>query len=158
MADQQPEDWRHIAERAQKRVLHSIPERWLLSDNVKAGFDGNAVEFIPGTGILTERQLAITGHNASELLVEIHSGSLKAVEVCEAFCARSAIAHQLVNCLTDFFPNEALAYAKSLDEAFAATGKPIGPLHGMPMAVKDMSVEGCIASSCQKLMIDIACM
>lgn len=32
---------------------------------------------------------------------------------------------------------EALATARSLDEHFTKTGKPIGPLHGVPISIKD---------------------
>jgi amidase len=132
------EDWRIIAARAHQRVLDSIPAKWRLSVEAKAQYTGNAIHFITRCGILTESQIAITEHTASELLRKIHSGQLTVVEVTEAYCTRAAIAHQLVNCFTDFFPDEALEYAKTLDDEFSRTGKPIGPLHGMPMAVKDM--------------------
>jgi amidase len=132
------EDYRIIAARAQQGVLDSIPARWRLSVDAKAQYNGDAIHFITRGGILTERQIAITENTASTLLRKIHSGQLTATEVTEAYCARAAIAHQLVNCFTDFFPDEALEYAKTLDDEFARTGKPIGPLHGMPMAVKDM--------------------
>jgi amidase len=132
------DDYRKVAARVQQKVLNSIPEKWRLKNNVKDSWDGNAVAFIPTCGILTERQLDITENTATELLRKIHAGQLSALETTEAFCARAAVAHQLVNCLTDFFPKEAIAYAKSLDDEFARTGKTVGPLHGMPMAVKDM--------------------
>jgi len=40
--------------------------------------------------------------------------------------------------LIDFFPEEALRTAASLDDHFARTGKPLGPLHGLPVCIKDM--------------------
>lgn len=132
------EDYRKIAARAQQKVLNLIPEQWRLDEEAKKTWDGNAIAFIPKCGILTERQLDITENSAITLLRKLHSGQLSAVEATEAFCARAAVAHQLVNCLTDFFPEEAIAHAKVLDDGFAKTGKLIGPLHGMAMAVKDM--------------------
>ena len=42
------------------------------------------------------------------------------------------------NCLTEFFPKEALQRAATLDAHFAKTGKPIGDLHGLPVCIKDM--------------------
>lgn len=47
------------------------------------------------------------------------------------------------NCLTEIFFDRALARAESLDEAFSRTGKPTGPLHGLPISLKDsFDVEG----------------
>lgn len=75
---------------------------------------------------------------ASEVLNEIHSGKLKAAEVMEAFLVRAAIAHQLVNCLVEFYPEEAMAEARALDAEYAKSGSIVGPLHGLPMAIKDI--------------------
>ena len=46
-------------------------------------------------------------------------------------------------CLTQWFPEMALAQAKALDEHLARTGKTVGPLHGVPVSVKQhMSLAG----------------
>lgn len=42
-----------------------------------------------------------------------------------------------VNCLHEFFFEDALGVAKELDDHLAATGKPKGPLHGLPVSLKD---------------------
>jgi amidase len=42
-----------------------------------------------------------------------------------------------VNCALEFFPDAALAQAKELDEYFEKNKKPIGPLHGLPISLKD---------------------
>lgn len=48
-----------------------------------------------------------------------------------------------MNCLTEIFFEEALARAKTLDEYFAVNGKPSGPLHGLPISLKDsFNVKG----------------
>ena len=136
-------DYKAIAARVQQRVLDQIPSQWKIPADVKAQHTGDARSFITKSGILSTKQLDITGLTATDVLKLIHTGQLKATEVVEAFCARAAIAHQLVNCLTDFFPEEAIAQANALDETFSKTGKLVGPLHGMPMAVKDiMNVNG----------------
>lgn len=132
------EPWQTIAAREQQRVLDSIRPQWRISAEEKNNYDGRAILFIEKCGVLTPKQLAITRLNATELLAQIQQRQLSAEEACEAFCARAAVAHQLVNCLTDFFPEEAIASARRLDDELARTGDPVGPLHGLPMAVKDM--------------------
>lgn len=42
------------------------------------------------------------------------------------------------SCLTEIFFDAAIAHAHSLDEHLARTGKPKGPLHGLPISLKDM--------------------
>jgi Asp-tRNA(Asn)/Glu-tRNA(Gln) amidotransferase A subunit family amidase len=42
-----------------------------------------------------------------------------------------------VNCLTEIFFDQALARAKELDEYLAKNGQPMGPLHGLPISLKD---------------------
>lgn len=94
-------------------------------------------------GILTPRQVSLTQLTASDLLPMLHTGGLSAAEPMEAFCARAAIAHQLINCLTDFFLEEAIESAKVLDAEYSKTQKPRGSLHGLPIAIKDTySVKG----------------
>lgn len=41
------------------------------------------------------------------------------------------------NCLTEFFPSAALDRARHLDAHLQRTGSPIGPLHGLPISLKD---------------------
>jgi Asp-tRNA(Asn)/Glu-tRNA(Gln) amidotransferase A subunit family amidase len=50
---------------------------------------------------------------------------------------RAAIAHQLTNCLTEVFFDNALKRASELDAHLASGKTPIGPLHGVPVSLKD---------------------
>lgn len=50
---------------------------------------------------------------------------------------RAAIAQQLTRCLTEPLFTLALEQARQLDGHLKRTGKPIGPLHGLPVTVKD---------------------
>lgn len=45
----------------------------------------------------------------------------------KAFCHRAAIAHSLVNCLTEVYFDRAIKHAEELDEKFKQGG-PVGPL------------------------------
>lgn len=42
-----------------------------------------------------------------------------------------------VNCLTEIFVERALARAAELDAHLTQTGKVVGPLHGLPISLKD---------------------
>lgn len=50
---------------------------------------------------------------------------------------RAIEAHQKVNCLTEIRFTEALEDAAKLDEYYRKNGRLIGPLHGVPMTLKD---------------------
>lgn len=59
------------------------------------------------------------------------------IDVTRAFCKRAAIAHQLTNCLTEVFFDDALKRASELDDHLASGKAPLGPLHGVPVSLKD---------------------
>jgi len=131
---QQP-TWQSIASRKQAERESRIPSEWRL----KTIPSSQSVLTVPRTsGILTQAELSITEtKDATALLSAIHSRRLSSTEVVTAFCKRAAIAQQVTNCLTEILFTEAIAQAKELDTYMARTGKPRGPLHGLPMSVKD---------------------
>lgn len=48
-----------------------------------------------------------------------------------------------MNCLTEIFVERALAHAAKLDEYLKRTGQVVGPLHGLPISLKDqLCIEG----------------
>ena len=52
------------------------------------------------------------------------------------------------NCLTEVLYDSALAQAQELDKHLLVTGKTAGPLHGLPISVKDhISIAGTRATS-----------
>lgn len=87
--------------------------------------------------LLPRNVLQITALDASQLAAKIRAREFSALQVAEAFCHRAAIAQQLTNCLTEIFFDEALDQARHLDSILQSTGKVIGPLHGVPVSVKD---------------------
>lgn len=87
--------------------------------------------------LLSLEDNAITTTALPKLVDLLSTGKLFSVRCTEAFLRRAVLAHQLVNCCTDFFPDLALARAKECDEHLAKHGKPIGPLHGLPISLKD---------------------
>ncbi|MDT5029602.1 MAG: amidase [Micromonosporaceae bacterium] len=80
---------------------------------------------------------------ARDLAAAIAGRQLSSVEVVSAFLDRIDEVDGRVNAITTRVPRaEALASAEKADEAVAAGG-PLGPIHGLPIAVKDlMDVAG----------------
>src|ERR1700753_925277 len=114
-----PSNWQSIASKAQAAVIAAIPSKWKLPAGIPKPGQTNVLDVPETCGILSPKQLEITSFTASELVKKLRTAELSAVAVTEAFCARAAIAHQLVNCLTDYFPEEALARAEELDRILA---------------------------------------
>ncbi|TLD39247.1 hypothetical protein E2P81_ATG00234 [Venturia nashicola] len=128
--------WQVVASEQQKLRDSQIPKEWILEclpDESVAN-----VMNVPYTcGLMTEKELALTEKDATDLLALMARGELKSYDLTLAFCKRAAIAQQLVNCLTQAFFDEALEHAKELDSIFQETGKPVGPYHGLPFSIKD---------------------
>ncbi|EGU76046.1 hypothetical protein FOXB_13464 [Fusarium oxysporum f. sp. conglutinans Fo5176] len=115
------------------------------------------VSSIPTTcGILSPEEIIITeGYDAVGLVEAIASRNHTAIAVARAFCKRSIIAHQLTCCLTQWFMDEAIEQAQKLDSYFETHGNPVGPLHGLPISIKDhIQVAG--TSSSQGYFISIS--
>ncbi|KAG9235564.1 glutamyl-tRNA amidotransferase subunit A [Amylocarpus encephaloides] len=91
---------------------------------------------------LSAAEVEITESPIDSLLSSLAIGKLTSLEVTKAFLRRAAIAQKLTNCVYELLPERAIARAKELDEALAK-GEPVGPLHGLPISVKEhIGVEG----------------
>ncbi|KZS93299.1 amidase [Sistotremastrum niveocremeum HHB9708] len=86
---------------------------------------------------LTPREREIVSLDATALTELLAIRHYSAVEVATAFCKSAAVAQDLTNCLTEIFFDEALAQAAELDRHLQETGKTVGPLHGLPVSIKD---------------------
>ena len=133
--------WKDIAHRKQAQRAAAIPRKWRLRNLPKEGpqYGSQPVLHIPLDGrILSPSELAITELYTAETLVEaLSTNKLTSLAVTTAFCKRAAIAQQVTNCLTEPLFTSALARAKELDNYLISHGKPMGPLHGLPITVKD---------------------
>lgn len=115
-----------------------LPKEWLVPDHELPGADVLDVVLFPSTsGHLSPEEVEITETDLKPLAEAIASGKYTSEQVTKAFCHRCVIAQQLTNCLTEVMFEEALADARKLDEEFSKTGKVVGPLHGVPILVKD---------------------
>lgn len=100
------------------------------------------VSYLPAL-VLSDEELAITSTDAEQLVSKLASGEWSAVSVVNAFLRRAALAQKLTNCVTELLPASALKRAAELDEYLAVHKKPIGPLHGLPVSVKEhISMKG----------------
>jgi amidase len=84
---------------------------------------------------------------ATELADGIRDGSLSAVEVMQAFLARIDRLNPDINAIPILLPGEkAIELARHAD-AQIAQYKPVGPLHGVPIAIKDLAnVKGMLTT------------
>ncbi|KAJ0383098.1 hypothetical protein COL922a_011187 [Colletotrichum nupharicola] len=99
----------------------------------------NVVPLPRECGILSSAEIDITeNYDAVALAEAIAAKKFTALAVALAYSKRAIIAHQLTCCLSEWFMDEALEQAKALDDYLERTGKTVGPLHGVPIAVKEM--------------------
>ncbi|KAL3482856.1 amidase signature domain-containing protein [Aspergillus germanicus] len=138
--------WEDPVARKREACSNKIPQEWRISEEllspVTIPLSESKIDFIRNdmirkSGILTPRELAITeNYTVRELLAALANGALTSAEVTTAYCKRAAVAQQLVGCLTETMFPGAQERARYLD-SFRAQGKLAGPLHGLPISIKD---------------------
>ncbi|KAF2785897.1 amidase [Melanomma pulvis-pyrius CBS 109.77] len=129
------ETWQARAEAKRSAILAAIPEEWLIKNppiEEQVDVTGSYVH-----QFLSKREIEITETSADDIVKQTVTGQWSAEEVTRAFCHRAALAHQLLHCLHEIFFDAAIADAKALDAYYAQHKKPIGPLHGLPISLKD---------------------
>ncbi|PTB71699.1 amidase [Trichoderma longibrachiatum ATCC 18648] len=129
--------WQDIAARKRAERDRKIPLEWSLSKPRPPGT--RPIDHLPRCGLLTEQDLALINpaRDATELLSSLSTGRVTAEDVVRSFCKRAAVAQQLTNCLTEIMFEEAIARAKWLDAEYKKREGIAGPLHGLPISVKD---------------------
>ena len=137
-------DYLEIADRKRKQQLAAIPSEWILDPVPSPESAKDALAYLRTSGLLSETELQITEEtDAAVLLGQLSRKEVSATAVIRAFAKRAALAHQMANCCTEIFFDDAFEQARKLDDAMQATGKPVGPLHGLPVSLKDsVSVKG----------------
>jgi amidase len=137
MSSLQP--WEEKAHQKRNSLYNLIPQEWRLSESILNNRPKNSTIVPSQCGILSKLDIEITEiNNIEELANQIAQGTYSAVQVTEAYCKRAAIAHQLVNCLAEIFFIQARERAQYLDDYYKSSGgKTIGPLHGIPISLKD---------------------
>ena len=129
--------WKSIVDEKRARQLAAIPSEWRLSQPASTSSE-SLLEIIQSCGILSSQELQWTEVIDINALVSlVASREVSSVQLTTAFCKRAAVSQQLSKCLTEFFFDQALMRAKELDEHLEKTGTVVGPLHGVPVSVKD---------------------
>ena len=76
--------------------------------------------------------------SAVDLAAAIAAGEISPVEAVQSSLDRIAVVDPQLNCFAFTFPERALEQARTAEAAVAA-GASLGPLHGVPIAIKDLT-------------------
>lgn len=136
--DPQAPHWKPAVLTKRNTQINSIPTSWQLPESVLKSLPASSITVIRSSGILSADELSWTETtDIRDLVSLITSRRVSSEQLTTAFCKRAAIAQQVTKCLTEIFFERALVNARALDEYLERTGKVIGPLHGIPVSVKD---------------------
>ncbi|KAK0627317.1 amidase signature domain-containing protein [Immersiella caudata] len=143
--------WQEIARKAQDHRDASLNGQLNGADEALEELEhakqrsSNAITITHNLPNLISREvLEITGIHPCRLSTFLSAGYRKTEDVMSAFCQMAAVAQKSVNCLTELLSSRAMVRAVELDKQFAITGRPVGPLHGIPVSVKShIGVQGC---------------
>ncbi|KAI1826554.1 amidase signature domain-containing protein [Xylaria intraflava] len=130
--------WQAKAAAKRADTLSKIPAEWKLSAadiaeaRTRRDITGPFIQ-----GFLKADEVSIVLRDSVKIVEDIKAGKLTAVQVTTAFCKTAAIAHQINDCLLEIFFDQALERAKWLDAQFAEKKSTVGPLHGLPISLKD---------------------
>ncbi|KAJ7288192.1 general amidase [Mycena rebaudengoi] len=131
-----PFDWEARCAQRRRAQAESIPPGWKIDPPPKTQL--NVMDIPRQTPLLNSREMEITETvDVQVILDKLRTSEWSSVEVTIAFYKRAIIAHQLTNCLTEIFVERTVERAKSLDEHLSRTGTVVGPLHGLPISLKD---------------------
>ena len=129
--------WQSLGKAKLSSINNSIPRKWRLSSIPTTEQQRDVTGPFIHTCGLSEKEIEITETDAVGIVEKTTTGKWSAEEVTVAFCHRASLAHQLTNCLHETFFDAAIEDSKNLDQYYAKNKVPVGPLHGLPVSLKD---------------------
>lgn len=133
--------WNEVVHRKRKDLKDSIPNEWVL----KRVPTVDSVSDVEGylNSIMSDVENRIVHTSLLDLRRMIKRGEIKSYDLVKAFCKRAAYVQQMCNCCSEIFFDRALKRASQLDEYYEKNNEVIGPLHGIPISLKDqINLEG----------------
>ncbi|CAE6428138.1 unnamed protein product [Rhizoctonia solani] len=132
-----PSPWRDVSARKCEDRASRLREysEWSLGAALPSPSQKNVAPLVHTQ--LTQRERSFLALDVTSLAGRLATGECTSVEVTIAFCKAAYAAQELTNCLTEIMFTQALARARELDEHFTKTGEVVGPLHGVPISIKD---------------------
>lgn len=133
--------WEEQVHRKRSQLRSKIPKEWLIEDDVLKRLKGDKKGLNSNLDTLcSTSENNITTSTILELREKLSKQEITCLEITKAFCHRAALAHQVVNCLSEIMFKEALDVASELD----ANRPPNLPaLYGIPISLKDQcNVKG----------------
>jgi aspartyl-tRNA(Asn)/glutamyl-tRNA(Gln) amidotransferase subunit A len=91
--------------------------------------------------------------SASQLIQQMEAGELSAVEICEAYCDRIESHDGSIGAFLHADKGGAMQIADSVDHR-RELGQPVGPLAGLPIAIKDILCARGGATTCGSKMLE----
>jgi aspartyl-tRNA(Asn)/glutamyl-tRNA(Gln) amidotransferase subunit A len=91
--------------------------------------------------------------SAAGIAAAVRTGDVRAVDVVEAHLARIAARDADIHAFNHVMADEARAAAVAVDEAVAA-GRPVGPLAGVPVALKDNMCTRGVPTTCSSKILE----
>ncbi|KAJ5714166.1 general amidase [Penicillium malachiteum] len=131
-------EWQTKAQNKRASLRASIPEEWRLDQEIldraskQRDLTGQYIQ-----QYLEPEEIAIIGHDSTTIVENIRNKKWTSLQVAKAFCKTAAISQQLNNCLHEIFISQALQRAEELDAYLETHGTTVGPLHGLPISLKD---------------------
>ncbi|EFQ97015.1 acetamidase [Nannizzia gypsea CBS 118893] len=131
------QSYTEISAAAKKRRDDALAAFWAIPDIKEDELPRDLRSYPQTSGLLTAEELEIINSDAVVLLEKLRTRQLSSVTITTAFCKATVIAQKLTNCVTEVLFDEGLKRAKELDDHLERTGKVVGPLHGLPVSLKD---------------------